>query len=340
MRIIRLKKISISKIAVLATGLTAAVLVATVSPPPAQAFPSRAQDCTNCHGSALAGTVTAVPSTTTPAAGAAYTVDIAIITTAAGNAGYWIANSDAAGVTGSSVLFGGDTAATTYMAAMTAPASAGVYYYKVWGSQGSQAEGQANFALYSITVGPAPTTTSSTTEPTTSTTSSTTEPTTSTTSSTTEPTTSTTSSTTEPTTSTTSTLPPESIAHIRSLSPKHGAAGTKVTIRGTGFGTSGVVKFGGATAKASSWTNRAIVVRVPKSAFTMELQVASVPVWYRHDRSVSVTVTPQGAATSNAVGFRLDSRRDHGDHGDHGHHGHHGHHGDHRGEGAHRDARH
>jgi hypothetical protein len=46
----------------------------------------------------------------------------------------------------------------------------------------------------------------------------------------------------------------------------------------------------------------------------MELQVASVPVWYRHDRSVSVTVTPQGAATSNAVGFRLDSRRDHGHH--------------------------
>jgi len=67
---------TIPKLAVLATGLAAAVLVATINPAPvAQAFPSKQQECLNCHGvGAPAGTVNAVPSTTTPAAGATYTV--------------------------------------------------------------------------------------------------------------------------------------------------------------------------------------------------------------------------------------------------------------------------
>jgi hypothetical protein len=86
-----------------------------------------------------------------------------------------------------------------------------------------------------------------------------------------------------------------------------------VKIRGANFGTSGVVKFGNVTAKASSWTSTSIVVKVPNIAFSMSSKSATVPVWYRHDKTVSVTVTPTGAATSNAVRFSLDSRHGHGD---------------------------
>ena len=50
MRIYNLKTVSIPKIAVLATGLTAAILVATISPQAAQAVPSNQTDCTGCHG--------------------------------------------------------------------------------------------------------------------------------------------------------------------------------------------------------------------------------------------------------------------------------------------------
>ena len=130
---------TIPKIAVLATGLAAAILVATINPVPAQAFPNKQQDCTNCHG-VLAGARTATPSTATPAAGAAYTVAITISANAsAGDTGYWIANSTAAGVTGTTTgVYGGytGTGALTYTAAMTAPAAAGTYYYKVWSVNG------------------------------------------------------------------------------------------------------------------------------------------------------------------------------------------------------------
>jgi serine protease len=169
---------TIPKIAVLATGLTAAILVATIHPTPAQAFPSTEQNCTNCHGSGVvAGTVTATPSTTTPAAGAAYTVTITIATTSSGDTGYWIANSDAVGVTGTSTgVTGGPTSALTYTRPMTAPATAGTYYYKVWANQGPESASSANFALYNITVAapptttPPPTTTTTTVPPTTTTT--------------------------------------------------------------------------------------------------------------------------------------------------------------------------
>jgi hypothetical protein len=84
-----------------------------------------------------------------------------------------------------------------------------------------------------------------------------------------------------------------------------------------------VVSFGNVTAKASSWTNTAIVVNVPNMAFSMTSNTATVPVWYRHDKTVLVTVTPTNAAASNAVRFRVDVRHGHGDghsHGDgHGH---------------------
>jgi hypothetical protein len=68
-----------------------------------------------------------------------------------------------------------------------------------------------------------------------------------------------------------------------------------MTIRGTGFGTSGVVKFGSTLAKASSWTSTAVVVKVPDTG---------------HAQSAVVTVTPSGGTASNAVRFRLVSRHD------------------------------
>ena len=74
-RIVSLKRMTIPKVAVLVMGLTAAVLVATINPAPAQAYPNKSAECIQCHGTGtVAGTVTAVPSTTTPAAGATYTV--------------------------------------------------------------------------------------------------------------------------------------------------------------------------------------------------------------------------------------------------------------------------
>src|SRR5665811_2607725 len=143
LRIASLKRKTIPKVAVLVMGLTAAVLVATINPAPAQAYPSRVAECIQCHGTGtVAGTVTAVPSTTTPAAGATYTVLITPPANAAdptSDTGYWIANSDADGVTGTSTdVLGGaaGTGAATYTADMTAPAAAGTYYYKVWAVHG------------------------------------------------------------------------------------------------------------------------------------------------------------------------------------------------------------
>jgi hypothetical protein len=298
MKIISLKKMSIPKIAVLATGAVAALLVATIGPAPAQASPGYASACTTCH--ALGGSVTATPSSATVAPGAAYTVALTF-TGGSSPVGYWISGN------GASV-----TASDAGPVSMTAPATNNTYTYTVWMRSGVVAK-----TTYSITVAAAPTTTTTTTPPPTTTTTTpppttttTTEPPTSTT--TTEPPTSTT--TTEPPTSTTTT-PPASIARIRSLSPSHGAVGTKVKIRGTDFGTSGVLKFGNVTAKASSWTNTTIVVKVPNIAFSMGSKTVAVPVWYRHDQTFSVTVTPTSAAASNAVRFRLDSRHGHG----HGH---------------------
>ena len=164
MRSLSLKRMSIPKVAVLVAGLAAAILVATINPVPAQAFPSKQANCTNCHGVGTpAGTVDAVPSTTTPAAGATYTVLVTAPANAdepAGDTGYWIANSTAAGATGLTTgVYGGSdgTGAVTRTATMTAPAAAGTYYYKVWAVKGSTAPtGVTNFKVYSITVAGAP----------------------------------------------------------------------------------------------------------------------------------------------------------------------------------------
>jgi hypothetical protein len=148
-RIHILKKMSIPKVAVLATGLAAAVMVATINPAPvAQAFPTKAANCTGCH--AAGGSTTAAPSTLTPAPGATYTVAITLAANAAGgNSGYAIVPVSPAtdGVNG-----GNTSSALSYSATMTAPAANGSYTYKVFTNQGSTAAGQASSASYTITV--------------------------------------------------------------------------------------------------------------------------------------------------------------------------------------------
>ncbi len=310
LKIYSLKRMTIPKVAVLAAGLAVALLAATIDPTPAQATPDRARDCTSCHGSgSVAGTVTAVPSLTTMAASAAYTVLITAPTSGGGDTGYWIANSDAAGVTGTSVKYGGatGTAAPTYTVPMAAPAAAGTYYYKVWAVNGlDDASGVANFALYSITVGAAPTTVPPTTVPPTTVPPTTVPPT-----------------TVPPTTVPPTTVPPVATgATITKISPDRASVGKKVTIRGTGFGTPGEVMFGTVSAKVLKWTSTKIVVKVPAKSVEMVTinSALKVPVWYRHSESVLVTVTPEGETASNGVLFNAKSAKgDHkdGDKGDH-----------------------
>ena len=282
MKTLNLKRLSLPKIAVLATGLTVSIMVATMSPQAAQAFPNKQGECTLCHGTGtISGTVTAVPSMSMVMASATYTVLVTPPANAAttGDTGFWIANSDAAGTTGTTTgVYGGatGTAAATYTATMTAPAAAGTYYYKVWSEHGTTSDGVVNFALYSITVEATP-----------------------------------------PVTTPPVTTPPVSSARISNLSVRHGTVGTRVTIRGTDFGTPGSVTFGANTAKTSSWTSTAIVVTVPSSSNVVTVfsrTAVTVPVWYRHSEDFSVTVTPEGAVASNAVNFRLDSSNEHGHH--------------------------
>lgn len=141
------------KVAVLATGLTAAILVAMMGPSTAQATPGQQSDCSACH-SAVSGPVSAVPSVSSMAASTAYTVLVTppLNTTGGGSTGFRIANPDdtTTGVNGG----GPGTAATTITAAMTAPAVAGTYTYTVWAVNGpAYGTGMANSNTYTITVG-------------------------------------------------------------------------------------------------------------------------------------------------------------------------------------------
>jgi len=236
MRIYSLKRTTIPKIAVLATGLTAAILAATINPAPAQAYPTYASTCTPCH--TAGGSVSATPSSATPASGAAYTVALAFTGgTSGANSGYWISGN---GVS----LTGGPAAVSSYSVAMTAPAAAGTYTYLVWMRQGV-----ASSKSFSITVGAPPTTTP---PPTTTT-------------------------TTPPPTTTTTTTPPPTTTRIRVLSPRHGDIGTKVTIHGSGFGTLGAVQFGTVAATASSWTDTKIVFEVPDGIYAHVVPVTVTP---------------------------------------------------------------
>ena len=124
-----------------AVVLVAAAIIAAVTANPVHGFPSQARACTDCHGAAPASaTVSASPSTSTPAAGATYTVAINLAgLTASGDTGYWITN--AAGTPAVSV-FAGDTGTnqTSYTQTMTAPSTPGTYTYTVWCDRGGHGQ--------------------------------------------------------------------------------------------------------------------------------------------------------------------------------------------------------
>jgi len=138
-------------IATAAVLVAVAVVFATVSAKPADAFPNKTTACTSCHSGTPSGTVTAVPSTTSPATGAAYTVAIDIGLSSSGQTGYRIVNADAA--TPAVAVIDGPAAQTSWTASMTAPAAPGTYSYKVWTVKGpADNTGQATSVTYSITV--------------------------------------------------------------------------------------------------------------------------------------------------------------------------------------------
>ena len=134
-------------------GILAAVVFAAVTAKPAESYPNRQQTCAGCHPGAPGGTsVSATPSTTTPAAGATYNVIVNMAgLTSSGDTGYWISN--ATGTPALSV-YGGATGTkqTSYTQTMKAPGSAGTYTYTVWCEKGSKSSGQAKATTYSITV--------------------------------------------------------------------------------------------------------------------------------------------------------------------------------------------
>jgi hypothetical protein len=144
---------SIPKVAVLAAGLTVAAMAATVHPTDAQAFPSRNRDCSACHNAG--GTTTARASTTTPAAGASYTVAVAMTANPrGGTSGYAIVPVTAGSGTTNG---GGSSAALSYTATMKAPTTPGKYTYQVFTNQGGTGSaGHASGARYTITVAAAP----------------------------------------------------------------------------------------------------------------------------------------------------------------------------------------
>jgi hypothetical protein len=133
-----------------------AVTISAVSAVPAAAESIKQVDCSACHNDHPGGVMTAVPSTPYPAAGASYTVAITIPEHPDGlfGTGYWIANSTVAGDTGSTTgKYAADGQTTqTYSETMTAPAGAGVYYYKVFGEDGTKSDGMTSTVLYSVTV--------------------------------------------------------------------------------------------------------------------------------------------------------------------------------------------
>jgi hypothetical protein len=135
---------------VIAVIVAAAAVLGAVATKPAEAFPSKAQACSNCHGSTAAGTVRATPSKTTPLApGEGYTVSVAIKFPSAGQYGAWVTNG--AG-TPSASAHAGPGSASTVVVPMTAPATPGTYNYIAWGVRGTPGAGQNGHGNYQITV--------------------------------------------------------------------------------------------------------------------------------------------------------------------------------------------
>ena len=139
MRLKSLKRKNIPKLVVLAAGLAAAVVAATMGTAPAQASPGYASACTECHSAG--GSVSATPSSPTLAPGAPYTVALAF-TGGSSPVGYWVSGN------GASV-----TASNAGPVSMTAPAAADSYTYTVWMRAGVVAS-----TTYTITVAPVATT--------------------------------------------------------------------------------------------------------------------------------------------------------------------------------------
>jgi hypothetical protein len=164
LKIVSLKKMSIPKVAVLVTGLAAAVMVATINPAPvAQAYSSNPplKSCAGCHSGGIitAGTTATAPATVAPSASYSVTVT-PVVNPAGGMSGYSIV--PVAPATGSTNATG---SSASYTATMIAPAAAGTYTYTVWTNQGPDGAGVVGTATYTITVGAAPTTVPPTTVP-------------------------------------------------------------------------------------------------------------------------------------------------------------------------------
>jgi hypothetical protein len=232
---------------VVVAAIVAAAVFAAVSAKPVTGSPSKEQACVACHPAAPAGTsVSATPSTSTPAPGATYSVTISLAgLTTTGDTGYWISNN--AGTPAVSVFAGNaGTSQTTYTRDMTAPSSPGTYSYTVWCDRGGLDNGQAKSTTYGITVE----------------------------------------------------APPAPVAAITSLTPNHAQTGTSIVIAGTDLGTAGTVRFGTTAATTGSWSATSVTATVPASLAP---------------GSVNVTVTPTGAAASNALSFTVDAPPSGGD---------------------------
>lgn len=131
--------------------IAAAAILGVVNARPAQALPSYKRVCSSCHSATPVGTVAATPSKTTLTPGEAYTVNVAVNLSAAGQTGYWIVNNDAGTPNPNKA---GGPGASPLTASMTAPPTAGTYTYKVYGvkTTTSIANGQTQTTTYQITV--------------------------------------------------------------------------------------------------------------------------------------------------------------------------------------------
>ena len=82
----------------------------------------------------------------------------------------------------------------------------------------------------------------------------------------------------------------EKFPKIASITPSRATQGQAMTVIGRGFGRSGVLRFGGLTARVDSWTDTKIVGWVPEGAI-----------------SAGVTVTNNSGEISIGVGFQVIS---------------------------------
>ncbi len=234
--------------------LILAIVLTAVIAGAANATPSQTTECSVCHSGTATGTVTATPSTSSPAAGASYSVAINIGLTASGKTGYRIAQTNAAGTTTTwTPVYSGTASQTSWAATMTAPATPGTYYYKAWTREGPEQllrHGRRPPPGTAITVtarrlrplrlphsdAPRPTAHSDRPLPT--------------------------------------PLRRPSPALAR---PRSGPVGTTLVISGTNLGSSGAVSIGGITAATSAWSATSITCTVPAGLIVGAKNVVVTP---------------------------------------------------------------